>query len=435
MTTSTERVPMPPRAVVQAFELHVQPKGNPPFVWRSKGATCSIGTHPSNDLVIDAAQVSRFHCELELSPRGLKVKDLASSNGTVLDGVGVVEAWVRSGSQLALGPVVIEVRLIGEEVAIPASDSDSFGGLVGGSPLMRTVFAQLERAAVSDITVLIEGETGTGKEEAAAALHARSSRAAERFVVIDCSALPANLMESELFGHERGAFTGAEASRAGAFEEANGGTVFLDELGELPVELQPKLLRVLEAREFRRVGSTAPRRTDVRVIAATNRDLRQEINAGRFRADLYFRIAVLRVMIPPLRAHPEDLPRLVRKLLAGLGASPEQTEALCTPSLLATVRAATWPGNVRELRNYLERCLLFSSDLPLAAEGAAPVPPVVDVSKPLATERRRHVDAFEREYVRSLLAIHGGRVTEAAAAAGVDRAYLYRLIKRLGLKA
>jgi two-component system response regulator GlrR len=431
---STERVPRPARTAVQAFELHVQPKGAAPFVWKSTGAACSIGTHPSNGLVVDAPQVSRFHCELKLTPRGLMVRDLDSSNGTLLDGVGVVEAWVRSGSRLVLGSVSIEVRLIGEEIVIPASDSESFGGLVGSSPLMRAVFAELERAAASDITVLIEGETGTGKEEAASAIHARSSRASRPFVVIDCSTLPASLLESELFGHERGAFTGADTVRAGAFEEAEGGTVFIDELGELPVELQPKLLRVLEAREYRRVGSTAARPANVRVIAATNRDLRKEINEGRFRADLYFRLAVLRVTIPPLRAHPEDLPRLARKLFDNLGASAAQTEELCTPPFLAALRAAAWPGNVRELRNHLERCLLFSSGLPLDAPAAAPAPPVVDVSRPLAAERRRHVDAFEREYVRSLLAIHGGRVNDAAAAAGVDRAYLYRMIKRLGLK-
>ncbi|MBL8949905.1 MAG: sigma 54-interacting transcriptional regulator [Myxococcaceae bacterium] len=431
----TELIPTVAQIAVQAFELKVQPKAGAPSTWRSTGATCAIGSHPSNDLVLEAPQVSRFHCELRLTPRGLLLKDLGSSNGTLLDGVSVIEAWVRPGSRLVIGSVTLEVQLIGRENTIATSERETFGALAGSSAAMRSIFAQLERAAASDITVLIQGETGTGKEETAAALHAHSARAAKPFVVIDCSALPATLLESELFGHERGAFTGAHATRAGAFEEADGGTVFLDEVGELPLELQPKLLRVLEAREFRPLGAQAPRTTDVRVIAATNRDLRKEINEGRFRADLYFRIAVLRVTMPPLRTHPEDLPIIARKLLQGLAAQPAQIEALLTPAFLSSLRAATWPGNVRELRNHLERCLLFSAGLPLeeAAPPAAP-PSSVDARRPLEVERRRHVEAFEREYVRALLEAHSGNVNAAAQAAGVDRAYLYRLIKKLSLK-
>ncbi len=434
-TAGTELIPTVAPIVAQAFELKVQPRTGAATTWRSTGLSCSVGSHPSNDLVLEAPQVSRFHCELRLTPRGLLLKDLGSSNGTMLDGVNVIEGYVRPGSRLVLGSVTIEVQLIGVENTIATSERDSFGALVGTSPAMRSIFAQLERAAASDITVLIQGETGTGKEETAAALHASSARAEKPFVVIDCSALPATLLESELFGHERGAFTGAHATRAGAFETADGGTVFLDEVGELPLELQPKLLRVLEAREFRPLGASAPRTTDVRVIAATNRDLRKEINEGRFRADLYFRIAVLRVTMPPLRAHPEDLPLIARRLLQGLAAQPAQIEALLTPAFLASLRAATWPGNVRELRNHLERCLLFSTGLPLdeVAPPAAP-PSSVDIGRPLEAERRRHAEAFEREYVRALLAAHRGNVTPAAQAAGVDRAYLYRLIKKHNLK-
>ena len=349
----------------------------------------------------------------------------------VADGVRVGEAWVRSGHRLTLGTATVEVTLQGEST-IDTSTRDTFGSLVGRSPAMRAVFSALERASQADITVLLEGETGTGKEEAAAGLHEASARREQPFVVIDCSALPATLLDSELFGHERGAFTGAQAARAGAFEEASGGTVFLDEVGELPLELQPKLLRVLEAREVRRVGSNTVRPVDVRVIAATNRDLRKEINEGRFRADLYYRLAVMRIAMPPLRAHPEDVPLLARALLTSLGASPSQVEGLCTPAFLKTLRAAPWPGNVRELRNHLERCLLFVTGLPVEHVESGPAP-AVDVGRPLTEERRRLVDAFERAYVEALLARFPDNINAAAAAAGVDRAYLYRLIKKVRL--
>jgi DNA-binding NtrC family response regulator len=419
---------------IDSFELKYQLPRGPAVSWRSSSDHCAIGSHPSNDLVIDAPMVSRFHCELKVSPRGLLLRDLGSSNGSFIDGVRVVEGWLRPGSRVVLGSVTFEVSLGGPAQTLPASSGDAFGALRGQSQAMRMVFAQLERAAATDITVLLEGETGTGKEEAAAALHAASKRAERPFVVIDCSALPGTLLESELFGHERGAFTDAVSTRVGAFESAEGGTVFLDEVGEMSPELQPKLLRVLEAREFRRVGSSTPKSCDVRVVSATNRDLRKEINEGRFRSDLYFRLAVLRVAMPPLRSRPDDLPLLARTLLLNLGAPPAQIENLLTPAFLASLRGATWPGNVRELRNHLERCLLFAPGLPAPGDTAPAATPMVDVTRPLVDERRRHVEAFEREYVRALLAAHDGNVTRAAAVAGVDRAYLYRFIKRLGFK-
>lgn len=434
-TEQTELIPGAGSTVVQSFELTAEWRGAAPLTWRSTGATCAIGSHPSNDVVIDATHVSRFHCELKLTPRGLSIRDLGSSNGTLVDGVPVVEAFLRSGSRVVIGSATLEVRLTSAQNTIVTSSRDAFGALRGSSAVMRTVFAQLEKAAQSNISVFLEGETGTGKEEAANALHEHSARAQKPFVVIDCSALPATLLESELFGHERGAFTGASATRIGAFEAAAGGTVFLDEVGELPLDLQPKLLRVLEAQEFRRVGSNVTRNADVRVVSATNRDLRREINEGRFRSDLYFRLAVYRVVLPPLRAHLEDMPLLARTLLSSLGAPATQVETICTPAFLATLKTSPWLGNVRELRNHLERCLLFSTGLPLEEQGVPlAAPQQVDVSRQLADERRRHVEAFEREYVRLLLEAHADDVPKAAAAAGVDRAYLYRMIKRLGLR-
>jgi DNA-binding NtrC family response regulator len=300
---------------------------------------------------------------------------------------------------------------------------------------MRACFALLERASARDVTVLLEGETGTGKSQAAQAIHNASARRDKPFIVVDCGAIPSNLLESELFGHEKGAFTGALVRRAGAFEEAHGGTVFLDEIGELPAELQPKLLRVLETREIRRVGSNTYQPVDIRLIAATHRDLRAEVNAGRFRSDLFFRLAVLRIVQPSLRQRPEDLPLLVEQILASLGADPERTGALRTPEFIARLQHAAWPGNVRELRNYLERCLVFEDALAISEEEARPGGSLeVDPTQPYADQRRRVVDDFERRYLRALLEKHQGKVAQAAVTAGVDRVHLYRLLRRHGIK-
>ncbi|MCZ7685599.1 MAG: sigma-54 dependent transcriptional regulator [Sandaracinaceae bacterium] len=312
---------------------------------------------------------------------------------------------------------------------LPLSTRTTFHGLVARSVAMRAALASIERAAASDATVLLEGETGTGKGKVAEAIHRGGGRAGGPFLIVDCGAVPAALLESELYGHERSAFTGATERRIGAFEEASEGTLFLDEIGELPLEQQPKLLRALESKEIRRVGANRHERVDVRIVAATNRDLRREVNEGRFRADLYYRLAVLRVTLPPLREREDDIPVLARELLASLGASEETIDRLCTPELLASLRRAAWPGNARELRNHLERCLAFDEALPigdeLVREGA-----LVDASVPYAEARRRAIEAFEREYVRDLLARHGGKVSQAAAAAGMDRVYLHKLVRR-----
>jgi transcriptional regulator with PAS, ATPase and Fis domain len=300
---------------------------------------------------------------------------------------------------------------------------------------MRATFALLERAAVTSSTVLLEGETGTGKEEAALSIHAASPRAAGPFVVVDCGAMPAALLESELFGHEKGAFTGAAAQRIGAFEEASGGTVFLDEIGELPLELQPKLLRVLERREIRRLGSNSYRPIDVRVIAATHRDLRARVNGETFRSDLYYRLAVLRVALPPLRARPDDIPALVRHLVAQLGAPPGTAERLLEPPILASLVRAAWPGNVRELRNYVERCAVYEHPAPLIEAAAdLPVAHRIDLGVPYGVARARLLSEFERSYTEQLLRAHQGNLSAAARAGGLDRVHLWRLASRYSLK-
>ena len=334
-----------------------------------------------------------------------------------------------------------------EPVTAPAAQPApaSFGRVVAQSPSMVAVLTDLERLAPSGVTVTLIGETGTGKDVLARAIHEAGPRAREPFVVFDCGAVAPNLMESELFGHEKGAFTGAQTKRAGAFEETAGGTIFLDEIGELPLDLQPKLLRAIENRHVRALGTSVYRPVDVRIIAATNRDLRAEVNQNRFRADLFFRLSVVRIVMPPLRQRPEDLEMLVRKLLRGLGASAAIMARFCEPEFVAGLSRSAWPGNVRELRNYLERCLVFEEPMPLGEEaGAIAVPPslaasatgaasAVDPAVEYAEARRQALEAFERAYVRELLNAHGGRVSAAARAAGIGRVYLYRLIRRHGV--
>ncbi len=420
---------------VRRFRLTVVEGPGVGTVWESASDVCSLGSHPLNDFPLDDSTVSRFHCEVRIGPRGPQVKDLDSTNGVIVDGVQVVDGFLRGGSLLRLGRIVVRFDFSAENNRLQLSEHTRFGSLVGTSVAMRGCFALLERAAARDVTVLLEGETGTGKSQAAQAIHEASARRDKPFVVVDCGAIPSNLLESELFGHEKGAFTGAVSRRAGAFEEAHGGTVFLDEIGELPSELQPKLLRVLENREIRRVGSNTYQPVDIRLIAATHRELRAEVNAGRFRSDLFFRLAVLRIPLPSLRQRPEDLPLLVERLLGSLGATPEHTGALRTPEFISRLQQAAWPGNVRELRNYLERCLVFEDALALSEEEARSGGSLeIDPTQPYADQRRRVMDDFERRYLRALLEKHQGKVAQAAITAGVDRVHLYRLLRRHGIK-
>jgi transcriptional regulator with PAS, ATPase and Fis domain len=313
------------------------------------------------------------------------------------------------------------------------STKESLGAMVGRAVGVRAAFSILENAARTDATVLIEGETGTGKELAAEALHAASARTNAPFIVVDCGAIPHDLLESELFGHERGAFTGAVAARQGAFEAAKGGTVFLDEIGELGLALQPKLLRALERHEIKRVGASRYVPVDFRVVAATNRSLRAEVNAQRFRSDLYYRLAVVNVRLPPLRERTEDLPVLVESLLDQLGAKGDpQAESLRRPEFLAELARHAWPGNIRELRNYVERCLTLRRNLPPGdvTSATSVAAASADTSQPFKAAR----DAFERAYVEDVLRKHEGNATAAARAAGIDRAQFYRLLWRFGLR-
>ncbi|HEY7376817.1 MAG TPA: sigma 54-interacting transcriptional regulator [Polyangia bacterium] len=424
--------------VVGRFRLHVLEAGVSGRPWESSGDVCSVGSEEGNDLRLMVPTVSGFHCEIRAGAGGVRIVDLGSLNGTFVDGVSIKEAFLRSGSLIRLGAATLRFELAEGGNRLLVSDRTSFGDLHGQSAPMRAAFALMEKAAASDATVLLEGETGTGKGQAAEAIHKASARADGPFVVVDCGAIPANLLESELFGHEKGAFTGADARRRGAFEEAAGGTIFLDEIGELPLDLQPKLLRALENRHVRALGSSSYRAVDVRIIAATNRDLRAEVNQARFRSDLFFRLSVVRIVMPPLRQRPEDMETLVRTLLRQQRAGASSVARFTDPAFVSGLSRSAWPGNVRELRNYLERCLVFEEPMPLGDDGHAPADalapgPTVDAALPYAEARRQALEGFEQAYVRALLEAHAGRVSAAARAAGIDRVYLYRLMRRHGI--
>nr|WP_324291581.1 sigma-54 dependent transcriptional regulator [Corallococcus sp. BB11-1] len=389
----------------------------------------------------EGVAVSRFQGVLKTERKGARMRSPDERPGTFVHGVRWRQAQPRGGG--GAGGVSLSARCEAQEGSVApscperAAEWATFGDLVATSAVARASFDWMERAASCSATVLLEGETGTGKSRAALAIHRAGARASAPFLVVDCGALPANLLESELFGHEKGAFTGAIQRRVGAFEEADGGTIFLDEIGELPSELQPKLLRVLENREIRRLGSNTHQAVNVRVIAATHRDLRAEVQAGRFRADLFFRLAVVGIPIPSLRERTEDVPLIAERILAGLGATPAQVASLTTPDFLAQLQRAPWPGNVRELRNHLERCVVFQSALPPPVSGTGvqtPAPRSVDALLTYAESRRRALESFEHDYVEALLKLHGGKVSQAAAAADMDRVYLYRLLRRHGLK-
>jgi DNA-binding NtrC family response regulator len=318
---------------------------------------------------------------------------------------------------------------------------------------MRELFARLEKLARSDTTVLVTGETGVGKELVAEALHETGTRAAGPFVVVDCGSIPPNLIESELFGHERGAFTGATAAYAGAFERAHQGTVFLDEIGELPLAMQPKLLRVLERKEVRRVGGTKTIEVDIRVVAATNRDLGVEVNRGRFREDLYYRLAVARVHVPPLRERKDDIPLIIEHILAN---TPGGEGAHITGDTIDLMMKHDWPGNVRELRNVIERAVLLAESpateglrrapampQPTRSETATPSHTItpsdaqmavpVDIQTPFKIAKQNVISEFERRYISKLLEHHDGNISAAARAAGIDRMSIHKMLHRLGL--
>jgi len=403
-----------------------------------------VGADPSCDLVLHDSAVSRRHLSVSSAGTRILVKDLGSRNGTFLGGTRLVEAEVPLGAVLTVGnsAIAIHSRWYVREVA--PSTARKFGDLIAESVAMREVFAILERVAPSDLTVLVEGESGTGKELVARSIHQTSDRARGPYVVFDCGSVPSELAESELFGHRRGAFSGAIADRAGAFQRADGGTICLDEIGELPLELQPKLLRVLETGDIRSVGDDHSRTVDVRVVAATNRDLHAEAQRGRFRSDLLYRLGVVKVRVPPLRQRPEDIPPLVTHLLRGKLAPGDAVAGENLQRLLAY----SWPGNVRELRNALLRATALArgpgqapptfSQLVFNLGPAAAEPVTIGIGfpgvanpLPYKEARAQLIESFERAYVGALLERHGGNIRRAATAADLSRKHLYELVRRV----
>ena len=402
---------------------------------RAQSSEVAIGTAQANDLVLADQTVSRHHCAISATPRGFLLRDLGSSNGTWLGSVRLREGYVESGSRVRVGRTTLRIDRDDEDICEALSADDRFGALLGSSSAMRRIFAALPRVAQSESTVLLEGETGTGKGVLASAIHGASARTSGPMVVLDCTAIAPTLVESELFGHVKGAFTGAASDRAGAFEQAKGGTIFIDEIGELPLDMQPKLLRALEERSVKRVGGNQRIAIDARVIAATNRDLRTEVNRGSFRADLYYRLNVVRIHVPPLRDRTGDIEQLARHFYAEL--VPDRP----IPSdLLDMFRRQTWPGNVRELRAAVERAVLFddpallalSSDEGLRDDGASAG--AFDPDVPFRMAKQRAADRWERGWVRELMSRAKGNLSEASRIARMDRSHLRTLLRKYGLR-
>jgi DNA-binding NtrC family response regulator len=407
------------------------------------GSTASrvlVGTSPVCDFRLTDRGVSRRHLALELEGVRLRVVDLESTNGVRIGSIVVRDVWLSGGEHLQMGGTTVVRIDRGPKPkggAALATD-DRFGAALGASLQMRRLFPLLHRLAASSVPVVIEGETGTGKEVLAEAIHAQGSRRAGPFVVFDCTAVPPNLVESELFGHERGAFTGAVSMRKGVFEQAHGGTLLIDEIGDLELALQPKLLRALERSEVRRVGGDKWIRLDVRVLAATRRDLDREVQAGRFRDDLFHRLAVGRVELPPLRKRGGDVPLLVAHFCRELGGNT----AHVSPQVMASWEQQTWPGNVRELRNAVARHLTLGELAHVFDEQGEPstrLPPsvgedwlqrILDARLPLVEARERVLQIFEHRYIDVMLTAFGGNVAAAARASGIARRYFQILNAR-----
>jgi DNA-binding NtrC family response regulator len=461
------------RCILQAVD-------DPTQEWTFDKEEIRIGSMDDNDVVLGDDTVSRYHCRIAQEDNGYVLVDQRSTNGTFVNKVRIREAFLKPGSIVSVGQSQLRFNAREEQVPIVPSRAAHCAGLIGGNARMREIYTIIEKIAPTATTVVIDGETGTGKEVVAQAIHTLSPRAKGELVVFDCGAVPPNLIESELFGHEKGSFTGAMMTRQGLFEQADGGTLFLDELGELPLDLQPKLLRALEQREVRRVGSTKASKVDVRIIAATNRNLEDEVRAGRFRQDLFYRLSVVRLHLPALRNRVDDIPLLIQHFLDH-GAFNRKPNAPSVRDISREAAAALqiypWPGNVRELVNVVERAVSFCdndliqlSDLPDYIRNAK-VPPPREVQPRRATTvpmaggsvplvsmnpntpapsppdellaegvtfkdaKERWVASFERDYILQLLRRNNGNISHAARAADIDRKYFRKLMKKYDIEA
>ena len=434
------RRPTTPPSHAAVYDLVVLEGPDRGLVFRfdaSRPSRVLVGQSPSCDLRLSDRAVSRRHASLELTSRGLLLTDLGSTNGTTTNSMPIVAVYLGGGELVRVGQTTLGVSLVTVSAPAALSTAIGFGRLIGASPEMRRLYPILMRLAAVDAPVLIEGETGTGKEVLAESLHEASRRSGKPFVVFDCTAVQPTLLESALFGHERGAFTGAVTSTKGCFEEAHGGTLLIDEIGDLDIALQPKLLRAIERGEVQRVGSNRWSKVDVRVLSATRRDLDHEISVGRFRDDLFYRLAVARIELPPLRNRRGDVGVLARHFWQLLGGD----DAPMPEALLARLEDYAWPGNVRELHNKIASYLALG-DVDLAAPrgaGLASATPEDDVIEralalelPFSRTRQVVIDEFEARYVRRVLDRHGGNVVRAASASGIARRYFQILRARHG---
>ena len=413
----------------------------------------TIGASPDNDLVLDDSAVSRFHAEVHVDDAGYLLRDLGSKNGTTVNSLRIREVFLENGSIFKVGKTLIKFELTDESAEVHFSGQERFGNMLGRSLAMREIFALLMRVAPTDYRVLVEGESGTGKELVAEAIHNHSSRKSGPFIVVDCSAIARDLIESELFGHVKGAFTGATGNRKGAFEAARGGTLFLDELGELPIDLQPKLLRALENQEIKPVGSNDTIKTDVRIVAATNRNLIHEVREGNFREDLYYRFAVIKVALPPLRDRQEDISLLVDHFLRQANEMAGRGDVDISYKTMEKLKRHSWPGNVRELKNFIERAVLLAQgdtietkflntgdlrrseeNAQKAGEAAAPMAQsAIEENLPFKEAKNRLIEEFEKSYWSTLLERTDGNVSKAARIAGVHRKSVEYILKKLDL--
>jgi len=439
-----------------------------------------IGAMDDNDVVIQDDTVSRYHCKILQEDNAYVLLDLGSTNGTFINRVRIREGFLKPGCTVHLGQSEFKFTAGEEEVEIVPSRKDRCGDIIGKNQRLREIYAIIEKIAPTNTTVIIEGETGTGKEVVAQTIHRLSARAQGPMMVFDCGAVPENLIESELFGHEKGSFTGAIMTRQGLFEMGDGGTVFLDELGELPLDLQPKLLRALEQREIRRVGASKPLKVDVRIIAATNRNLEEEVRHGRFRQDLFYRLSVVRLILPPLRDRPEDIPLLVRHFLkhGAYNRLPDGGARVkgITREAQEMLGHYRWPGNVRELLNTIERAVSFADgdtiearDLPehirdaardmprpsapaahstnpgervgsstrpaSGPSAAASAPPPESFETTFKEAKEKWVSSFERDYIVALLKKNHGNISHAARESDIDRKYFRKLMKKYDIEA
>ncbi len=429
-TEPLARQPIAPLSVVVRLEGATAA----PTQVRLEAGGCTLGSAPGCDIVITDRAVSRRHVELILAPEGVAVSDLKSRNGTLFHGQRVEKMVLGLGGRLEIGNATIIVDVDRDALRHTAEDTavTAYRDIVGESAAMRSLFALLTRLQGSLATVLVEGESGVGKERVSRALHEGSKVANGPFVAVNCGAFPRELIASELFGHRKGAFSGAFEDRLGAFASAHGGTLMLDEIGELPIDLQPMLLRAIELGEVRALGEDAVRQVKVRIVAATNCDLEEAARDGRFRQDLFYRLAVVRLRVPPLRERPQDIAPLARHFAdqAGLG----ELDA----DILAGLQGRSWRGNARELKNAI---LSYAALGALPERPTQPLPqlakvlsPLVDVGRPFVDQKDAIVDTYTRLYLEALMQRTGGNQSEAARVSGLNRTYLGRMLGKFGMK-